>query len=181
MFSRFRRHNTAVRTGSNAKRNSTQSAEDMFSPLEARCLLSGAGEAAGFTAYFPEGYAHNGISEFVPMTNPNDQDVAYTLTAHYETGKRDQIIASGTIAAHSRGGVTVSLAGRPELMLVRPDTPYALETIRSGRPSVIMTLGQPSANRLQPRLRPSGPLVRVIKTMQAHAISCSCTIPMTQR
>lgn len=111
--------------------NTTIGKDDLFAQLETRCLLSAAGEAAGFAAYFPEGFSSSAISEFVPMTNPHDQAVDYSLVAHYETGKRDQVISQGTIAPHSRGGVTISLAGRPELMLVRPNEPYALELVAS--------------------------------------------------
>ncbi|HRQ71962.1 MAG TPA: hypothetical protein PLU35_02925, partial [Phycisphaerales bacterium] len=88
--------------------------------------MSGSDDGFGFEAYFPEGYSHGGISEFVPLTNPHDRDVRYELHARYEVGERDQLISEGVVPARSRGGVTISLAGRPDLMLVRPDTPYAL-------------------------------------------------------
>ncbi|MCZ7633400.1 MAG: hypothetical protein M5U20_07945 [Phycisphaerales bacterium] len=97
-----------------------------FDSLETRRLMSGSDDGLGFEAYFPEGYSHAGISEFVPLTNPHDRDVRYELHARYEVGERDQLISKGVLPARSRGGVTISLAGRPDLMLVRPDTPYAL-------------------------------------------------------
>ncbi len=101
-------------------------AHPCFESLETRRLLSGVDDGLGFEAYFPEGYSHAGISEFVPLTNPHDRDVRFELHARYEVGERDQLIADGVVPARSRGGVTISLAGRPDLMLVRADTPYAL-------------------------------------------------------
>ncbi|HYE01841.1 MAG TPA: hypothetical protein VD963_01265 [Phycisphaerales bacterium] len=95
---------------------------NFFDALENRTLL---GADLPFTLYYPEGYVHAGISEFVPITNTNASDVQYELHARYETGDRDQLLASGTIAAHSRGGVTINTAGQ-EGMLARQDVPYAL-------------------------------------------------------
>jgi hypothetical protein len=100
-------------------------------PLEPRVLLSGGGMP--FTAYFPEGYSHGQISEFVPITNTNEFEVEYELHARYETGERDQILADGVIPAGMRSGVTINRADDPASMLVRPDTPYALE-LRASAP-----------------------------------------------
>jgi len=92
--------------------------------LEARAYMGA--DPLSFTLYYPEGFANNSINEFVPITNPNAQPVQFQLLARYETGERDQIIATGTIAANSRGGVTVSDSQNPGARVVRPNTPYAL-------------------------------------------------------
>ena len=94
-----------------------------FDALEARALL----DALNFTLYSPEGFASDLINEFVPITNPNNQAAEYELWARYETGERDQLVASGTIAALSRGGVTISDSQNPSATVVRKNTPYALE------------------------------------------------------
>lgn len=97
--------------------------------LESRRLLSG---DLPFTYYYPEGYTHDQISEFVPITNTGDTEVTYELHARYETGERDQLLSSGTIAPGTRGGVTINRAGSPAERLARPDTPYALVLKTSG-------------------------------------------------
>lgn len=98
-----------------------------FDALEPRALL----DALSFALYSPEGFASDQINEFVPITNPNGQAAQYELWARYETGQRDQLIASGTIAAFSRGGVTISDSQNPGATVVRKDTPYALELLSS--------------------------------------------------
>lgn len=94
-----------------------------FDALEARAML----DALNFALFCPEGFASDSINEFVPITNPNGTAAQYELWAHYETGERDQLIASGTIAAFSRGGVTISDSQNPGQRVVRANTPYALE------------------------------------------------------
>lgn len=102
----------------------TNRIEQLFDALEPRCLL--AGDALPYTLYYPEGYAHDQISEFVPITNPNDHPVAYRLLAQYETGERDQVISEGIIPANSRGGVTITSANQPQSRLVRPNEAFAI-------------------------------------------------------
>jgi hypothetical protein len=83
--------------------------------------------------YYPEGFSGSTINEFIPMVNPNDFDVSYTIYARYEVGERDQIIAQGTIAAHSRGGHAVSTAEDGSPVGIRLGTPYALEIRSDGQ------------------------------------------------
>lgn len=85
-------------------------------------------------SYYPEGYSASTINEFVPIVNPNDFAVTYTIIAHYETGVRDQILVSNVvIAPHSRGGHAISTNGSPGVSLVRRDTPYSLEIQSNGQ------------------------------------------------
>ncbi|MBC7834808.1 MAG: hypothetical protein H7Y88_06880 [Phycisphaerales bacterium] len=105
----------------------------LFEMLEGRRLL---GADLPFTYYYPEGFANDGINEFVPITNPNNTAVTFELHARYETGERDALIASGTIDAHSRGGVTVTRGSSERI--VRPDTPYALVLKTSGEVGATM-------------------------------------------
>lgn len=97
-----------------------------FEALENRLALSLGNGAAVFEAVFPEGFANAGINEYVPITNTNDFPVNWELWAQYEWGERDQMIASGEIAANTRGGATINDAAFPEDILVRPSIPYAL-------------------------------------------------------
>jgi hypothetical protein len=85
--------------------------------------------------YFPEGNTANAsanINEYLPMVNPNDFAVTYEVIARYEVGARDQVIASGTLPALSRGGPTIYEGRSPQQSLVRFDSPYALEIRSSG-------------------------------------------------
>jgi hypothetical protein len=110
-------------------RRSRHGRSETMEGLEARVLLAG----MPFETYFPEGFTSDNVNEYVPMTNHGEVEAQFELHARYEVGERDQLLASGTIAPHSRGGVTISEAGRPEDRLVRKDTPYAL-VLRSTQP-----------------------------------------------
>lgn len=82
--------------------------------------------------YYPEGYTADTIDEFVPIVNPNNFDVTYTVVARYEVGERDQILVeNAVIPANSRGGFTVTSRGQQSL--TRRDTPYALEIMANGQ------------------------------------------------
>ncbi|MFG0243685.1 MAG: hypothetical protein ACF8R9_12940 [Phycisphaerales bacterium JB054] len=82
--------------------------------------------------YYPAGYSTPTIEEFVPMVNPNDFDVSYSIFAHYETGEKTDLLGSGTIKANSRGGITVTSARIPGSSLTRQFVPYAFEVVASG-------------------------------------------------
>lgn len=82
--------------------------------------------------YYPAGYSTPTIEEFVPMVNPNDFDVTYSVFAHYETGEKTDLLSSGTIKANSRGGITVTSARIPGSSLTRQFVPYAFEVVASG-------------------------------------------------
>lgn len=98
-------------------------ARSFFESLESRRLLDG---HLPYTAYFPEGFAGENVNEYVPMTNPNAERVEFELHARYEWGERDQIIASGSIRAGARDGVTITEFNRPDDSRVRRGVPYAL-------------------------------------------------------
>lgn len=83
-----------------------------------------------YSLYYPEGYANSRISEFLPLVNPHDEAARVVVTARYEdTSIAPAVLFDGTVAANARGGITIttpSLYGANTL-LVRKDTPYALE------------------------------------------------------
>ncbi len=74
----------------------------------------------------PEGYRSDTASELIELTNPNSQTMTYQVIARYETGVRENVIASGTIAANSSLEIALSRAGDAALNLVRSGTPYSL-------------------------------------------------------
>jgi len=79
-------------------------------------------------SYYAEGWRNDAsVNEYLPLVNPNDVTVSYRVIARYETGVRDQVIASGDIPARSRGGITISERGFANLALVRANVGYALE------------------------------------------------------
>jgi len=83
--------------------------------------------------YYAEGWRNDAtVNEYVPLVNPNDVAVDYAIYARYEVGERDQLIASGTLAPNSRGGITVTERLRPDIALVRSNQGYALE-VQSSR------------------------------------------------
>lgn len=82
--------------------------------------------------YHPEGFSSPTVDEFIPMVNPNDFDVSYTIVARYETGVRDEVIATGVIGANSRGGITITTRFSDAESLTRVGEPYALEIQSTG-------------------------------------------------
>lgn len=109
--------------------------------LESRLALAGDFPSIDrpFVAYFPEGFASERINEFVPITNSGDNDVLYELYARYEDGEPGQLIAGGVLAAHTRGGVTVSDSQAGGSQGVRSGVPYALVLRASGRLSAMFS------------------------------------------
>lgn len=98
--------------------------------------------------FMPEGYRNiNTVDEHIPLVNPNDFDVPYQIIAHYETGERDQVVFSGVLAAHSRGGHTLSLRGNSTISNVRPNTPYAIEVISRGTIGAMLVRSDTFGNR----------------------------------
>ncbi len=98
----------------------------------------GASEFYEYTIYSPEGFTGSTINEFVPIENPNDEQVHYEVWARYEAigqplYERDQLISRGTVAANSRGGVTVSTTENWGTAAVQHGRPYAIE-VRSTLP-----------------------------------------------
>jgi hypothetical protein len=102
---------------------SRHSAFELMQSLEARVLLSSHFE---HEIFYPEGYAHDGITEVVELNNPGAAAAEYELWAQYERGERDQLVASGNLGAGSRGSVLITEEGRGDNRLVRTDVPYAL-------------------------------------------------------
>lgn len=94
-------------------------------------------------SFFPEGFrGTRNINEYVPFTNDNPVPVEYRVVLRYETGERDQVIASGIIPAFTRAapnnqwGVTTS--ERNNLSLPgRVGVPYAIE-MQSSAPLAAM-------------------------------------------
>ncbi|MBC7835204.1 MAG: S8 family serine peptidase [Phycisphaerales bacterium] len=88
-----------------------------------------------YALYYPEGFANDRASTFIPISNPNDYDTRVVILARYETGVTTQVLFDGIVGANSRGGITIST---PQLyaantQLVRKDTPFAVE-VRSSLP-----------------------------------------------
>ncbi|MEQ8843817.1 MAG: S8 family serine peptidase [Phycisphaerales bacterium] len=105
-----------------------------------------------YRQYYPEGFANDRASTFVPITNFTNQDARVVVIVRYEDPNvplRDQVIFDGTVAANTRSPDALTVT-TPELYAmgsdtnvfnettgmadgVFKDTPYALE-IRSSAP-----------------------------------------------
>lgn len=126
MFRSARPTKTTMTTKATATKatRATTSPRFALESLEARQMMSTS--PLNFSAFYPEGYVSDNVNEYVPMTNPNGAEVEFELHARYEFGERDALLASGTIPANTRGGVTINDVNFPDDRLVRKDTPYAL-------------------------------------------------------
>lgn len=82
--------------------------------------------------FYPAGYSSPTIDEYIPMVNPNAFGVNYTVYAHYEVGDALQVLDTGTMAPHSRAGITVTDHRYPGASLTREASPYAFEIVASG-------------------------------------------------
>jgi subtilisin family serine protease/subtilisin-like proprotein convertase family protein len=105
-----------------------------------------------YRQYYPEGFANDRASTFVPLTNFTNTDARVVVIVRYEDpsiGIRDQVIFDGMVAANTRSPDALTIT-TPELYAagsatnvfnettgmadgVFKDTPYALE-IRSSAP-----------------------------------------------
>jgi hypothetical protein len=82
---------------------------------------------AAYSYYFPEGFSSPSIREFLSIGNPNDATLVYTITLHYETGDRDQVLVeNGQIERFSRGGITISDGPNGTFPGVRAGSPYSI-------------------------------------------------------
>jgi len=90
-----------------------------------------------YTLYYPEGYANDRASTFLPISNPNDAPARVVVIARYENGVRDQVIydsatatSSGVVAPHSRPGLTITPSSTPPRR--RWSVPTSRTRLRSG-------------------------------------------------
>jgi subtilisin family serine protease/subtilisin-like proprotein convertase family protein len=91
-----------------------------------------------YALYYPEGYANSRASTFLPLVNPHDDAARVVVTARYEDPANalpPTVLFDGTLDPNSRGGITITTPAlyAAGTLLVRKDTPYALE-IKSSLP-----------------------------------------------
>lgn len=98
------------------------------------------------TFYYPEGFAGSTINEFLPIGNTTSAEVFYQVIVRSEVINgdistpagwfRDRVISTGSIAAHTRGGITISrfgTGGAPSPGdLVPQGVPYSIEIRATG-------------------------------------------------
>ncbi|MCA9278629.1 MAG: hypothetical protein H6815_10600 [Phycisphaeraceae bacterium] len=96
----------------------------LFERLEARQLLTSHLPNALF---IPEGFGSSSINESVEIVDIDSSSSDWELWARYETGARDQMIASGTTTGGEREMIAISSVGSSPV--VRENTPYALELL----------------------------------------------------
>jgi cyclophilin family peptidyl-prolyl cis-trans isomerase len=102
--------------------------------IDAEVIKPG-GQTEFFTAalYYPEGYRSSRIVANVDLLNEDvNGSVAYEIIARFETGQRDKVISSGTLAAGARLTVPISRGGDPSINNVRANTPFAYEIRATG-------------------------------------------------
>jgi peptidyl-prolyl cis-trans isomerase B (cyclophilin B) len=87
---------------------------------------------AGVSGFFeqrlimPEGFRSANTIENLEMFNPNSATATYQVIARYENGRRDTVVASGSIAPGATQRVRLSDAGDTSLNIIRSGVPYAL-------------------------------------------------------
>jgi cyclophilin family peptidyl-prolyl cis-trans isomerase len=84
---------------------------------------------AGFFAsevFMPEGQRTNTATETLRLTNPNNVTASYQVIVRYESGLRDNVIASGSLNAGTSLTIPVSSATDQSIALIRSDAPYSI-------------------------------------------------------
>ncbi len=115
-------------------------------------IIKAAGTTIFYTQhfYYPEGFAGSTINEFLPIGNAGDTAVLYQVIVRSEVINgditttagwyRDRVISTGTIAPHTRGGITISQFGPGGVPgtndLVPQGVPYAIEVQATGQLAV---------------------------------------------
>ncbi|MFN0132363.1 MAG: hypothetical protein ACKVW3_07530 [Phycisphaerales bacterium] len=80
-----------------------------------------------FFLYYPEGFSSARVREYVSIGNANNHEVNYTIRLRYEGNDPETVIVNnGTIAANSRGGITISNGPSGALPGVLLNRPYAI-------------------------------------------------------
>jgi len=74
----------------------------------------------------PEGYRSPGSAENLELFNPNTVAATYQVIVHYESGLRDTVVASGTVAPGAKLRVALSDAANTGLNIIRTETPYSV-------------------------------------------------------
>lgn len=130
--------------GANAYAFFDVSAANQIYYIEVDGLGSGTGsytvridaEPETFYLYMAEGYASNRIREYVSIANPSlTQSVGYTVTLYYEDEALAPVVLTpggATLAPGSRGGLTISNAGKGTLPGVVANKPYSLVITSDG-------------------------------------------------
>lgn len=80
----------------------------------------------GLSMMFPDGRAGVQAIETLRMTNPNATLAAYQVIVRYESGRRDEVIASGTLDPHASRVLVISDYRTPDVNLVRSGVGYAI-------------------------------------------------------
>jgi cyclophilin family peptidyl-prolyl cis-trans isomerase len=85
--------------------------------------------ATGFYLYdsvFPEGFSSGTSTESLDISNPNSAVATVQIIARFETGRRDQVLSTVTIAAGATQRINLSTTGVSSLAGMRVGTPYSL-------------------------------------------------------
>jgi hypothetical protein len=86
-------------------------------------------EAAVKRLVYPEGFASDSVSEFVPIVNPNVFPVDFRLTLYYDDGTAPTQLPGGTMQPNSRDGYTINAVINGQLVRapgVIPNKPYSV-------------------------------------------------------
>jgi len=85
--------------------------------------------ATGFylqDSIFPEGFSSGTATETLDISNPNSAVATVQVIARYETGRRDQVLTTVTIAPGSTQRISLSTLGISSLSGMRVGTPYGI-------------------------------------------------------
>ncbi len=98
-------------------------------------IIKGEGVPAYYdeAVYYPEGWRGPTITERVDLSNSTGSKNYYQIIVRYESGGRDEVIASGFVEARGHRTVKICDPAVPSLDIVRSGVGYAIE-VRSTHP-----------------------------------------------
>ena len=100
-----------------------------------------------FRQVYPDGFRSDSATETVELFNPNSSEASYQLIIRYETGTREEVVQSGTLAANTKLTVNLWSPGATNPLITRAGVPYSV-VLESATAAVTALPVSAAANRI---------------------------------
>ncbi len=79
-----------------------------------------------FRQVYPDGFRSDSATESVEIFNPNSGEASYQIIVRYETGAREDVVQSGTLAANTKLSISLWSPGATNPLITRAGVPYSV-------------------------------------------------------
>ena len=100
-----------------------------------------------FRQVYPDGFRSDSATETIELFNPNSGEATYQLIIRYETGAREEVVQSGTLAANTKLTVNLWSPGATNPLITRAGVPYSV-VLESATAAVTGLPVSAAANRI---------------------------------